>query len=72
MAAVQGADSSPFEQVAAAVRLIEAAEDVHQGRFTRARSADHRHEVALLDLQADIVKCFDLRTPQMKGLADIF
>ncbi len=54
--AVEPPDLDAVEKVAAARRLIEAADDVHGRRLARARWAHHRHELAFADAEADAVK----------------
>ncbi|MCY1539682.1 hypothetical protein D9M68_752810 [compost metagenome] len=58
--------------IGAAARLIQAAEQVHQGRLTRTGSADNRDELTRLDAQRYAVQHLDLRTvaPTI-GFADI-
>ena len=41
------------EQIPAAGRLIQAAEDVHEGRLPRPRGSDDRHEFAAVNLERD-------------------
>ena len=49
----QRRDVVALEQVAPVARRVQAAEDVHQRRLARARRADHRDHLSLLDAQVD-------------------
>ena len=46
-------DLNPFEQVATAGRLVEAAENIHEGGLAAAAGSHDRNELPALDLHAD-------------------
>ncbi len=60
LVARQAAHIDALEEVAAGGGRIEAAHDVHRGRFARARGAHDRDELAFLNREIDIVECADL------------
>src|SRR5690554_5294586 len=53
---VQPGDVAPVQQVAARVRNVQAAEQVHQRRLARARRPDDGHVFVFLDPQVDVVQ----------------
>ena len=77
-----GADDCPFvgaelahlaavEPVVTGGRPIEAAEDIHQRAFARARRAHERDQLAALDRERDPVQHRDVHFAQVVGLADV-
>ena len=64
-------DIDALEEVMAAGRLVEAAENVHQRRFARARRAHDGDELAGLDGEADAAQRFDLDIADDERAGDI-
>ena len=67
----QRRDVDAFQQVMAAGRLVEAAENVHQRRFARAGRAHYGDELAGLDGKADAAERFNLDITDNERAGDI-
>ena len=67
----QPRDIDALEEIVAAGRPVEAAENGHQRRFARARRAHDGDELAALDRQADAAQRFDLDVADDEGAGDI-
>ena len=65
---VEAADVDPVEEVAAAGRHVEAADDVHQGALAAAGRADDRDEVAALDREGDAAQSVHRRRAERVAL----
>ena len=63
----QRRDIDALQEVMAAGRLVEAAENIHERRFARARRAHDGDELAGLDGQADAAQRFDLDIADDEG-----
>src|SRR6202011_6092000 len=55
-------DASAGHRDDALGRGVETADEIEQGRFSRAGGPHEREEVAPLDVEIDLVECFDLLT----------
>ncbi|MCY1295995.1 hypothetical protein D9M70_453610 [compost metagenome] len=68
---IEVGDALAVDQIVAAGRLIEAAENVHQRRLAGAGLADDRHELARLDIEGEAVQDLDGEIAVEIGLADV-
>ena len=64
-------DETAREVVAAAVVVVEDAEDVQQGRFARTRGSHDRHQFAFSDFEVDALQHVKRRTVVI-GFVDVF
>src|SRR5439155_975814 len=69
---VEPGDVGAIEQVAAAGRHVQAADDVHQRRFARAACAHDGNEVATPDVEVDALQRRHLDPAHAVGLGDSF
>ena len=67
----QARDVDAFEEIAAAARPVEAAEDRHQRRLAGARGAHDGDELAGLDRQADVAQRMHVDVADMVGPRDV-
>jgi hypothetical protein len=59
------------QEIAAASRAVEAAEDVHEGRFAGAGGADKGDVLALVDGEGSFAEGFDLDLAQVVDFPDV-
>ena len=56
------------DEYAPFVRLVKTHENIHQGRLTRSVLSNQRQDLALGNLQGDVITCQDSR----EALGDVF